>query len=672
MSPLPGIYNHLRFQHSEGLFIPSASIGLIRQSDLSGFFDGPLQTFKPWQRQLPAGAVLLGWGNKASGHRAAALAEKLGATFWRLEDGFLRSLGLGHESPPLSIVADDTGIYYDATQPSALERLIATPLTDEQAQRAHVLRAAWCNAGISKYNHKRDYGGELPGRYVLVVDQTFGDASIRDGLANVDSFKQMLEAALNNHPDATILLKIHPDVWSGKKRGHFDPETLQANPRIQVLTEDTHPARLLKNAEAVYCVTSQMGFEGLMHGKTVYTFGMPFYAGWGLTTDALPTPERRGKASLAQLIHAALITYPRYRHPETGQPCTPEALIEWMGLQREQSARMPAKLYAAGYSYWKKPIVRRFFQGSKIVFVKRHTEIPKGETIVAWGRAEVPEGCNVIRLEDGFIRSVGLGADLVQPLSWVRDRQGIYYDATKPSELENILQNHAFSEAEQQRAEVLGKQLIDQAITKYNLTSSPWQRPKHPRVILVPGQVETDASIRYGAGDINTNLGLLKAVRAKAPEAYILYKPHPDVVAGLRKAGQGENTAREYCDEILLEADMAQLLTQVDEVHTLTSLTGFEALLRGLKVTCYGQPFYSGWGLTTDIIPNNRRTRRLTLNQLITGTLILYPTYISRTTGHYTTPENALAELVTWRQSHQPNPIEQALQPLWRKLISKP
>ncbi|MCH8532915.1 MAG: capsular polysaccharide biosynthesis protein [Saccharospirillum sp.] len=672
MSSLPLTNNHLRFQQSEGFFIPIASVGLIRQTNLAEFFGCALLPLKPWQRKLPANSVILGWGNKPSGHRAAALAEKLGATCWRLEDGFLRSLGLGYQCPPLSIVADDTGIYYDATRTSALERYIAEPLTEAQTRRALALQTAWCEAGVSKYNHKRDYSGELPGRYVLVVDQTYGDASIRDGLANAASFQQMLEAALNNHPDATVLLKIHPDVWSGKKRGHFDPATLQANSRIQVLTEDTHPARLLKEAEAVYCVTSQMGFEGLLHGKSVYTFGMPFYAGWGLTTDALPAPERRGTASLAQLIRAALIAYPRYRHPETGKACTPEALVEWMGLQRQQSAKMPPRVYAVGYSYWKKPIVRRFFQCSDVIFTKQQADVPKGETIAAWGRAAVPDDYNVIRLEDGFIRSVGLGADLVQPLSWVRDRKGIYYDARQPSELEDILQHHDFTEAEQQRGAALAQQLVEQAITKYNLASAPWQRPNHKRVILVPGQVETDASIRYGTTDIKTNIGLLRAVRTQAPEAYILYKPHPDVVAGLRNAGRGENAAQQYCDQVLLEADMAQLLTQVDEVHTLTSLTGFEALLRGIKVTCYGQPFYAGWGLTTDTTPNNRRTRRLSLNELIAGTLIHYPTYISRNTGHYTTPENALKELIEWRKRPQTTPLKKALQPIWRKLIAKP
>ena len=51
---------------------------------------------------------------------------------------------------------------------------------------------------------------------------------------------------------------------------------------------------------------------------------------------------------------------------------------------------------------------------------------------------------------------------------------------------------------------------------------------------LVVGQVEDDRSIERGTADIKTNLGLLKAVRADHPDAYIIYKPHPDVETGNR------------------------------------------------------------------------------------------------------------------------------------------
>ena len=170
-------------------------------------------------------------------------------------------------------------------------------------------------------------------------------------------------------------------------------------------------------------------------------------------------------------------------------------------------------------------------------------------------------------------------------------------------------------------------------------------------VILVPGQVESDASIRFGAPGIKTNIALLQEVRDRNPKDYVIYKPHPDVVAGLRAQGQGETDASALCDEIVTDASIADMIAEVDEIHTLTSLTGFEALIRGKAVTCYGQPFYSGWGLTTDIVPTARRTRRLNLDQLVAGSLILYPTYVSARTGRFASPEQIVEELVASRDA---------------------
>jgi capsular polysaccharide export protein len=192
-------------------------------------------------------------------------------------------------------------------------------------------------------------------------------------------------------------------------------------------------------------------------------------------------------------------------------------------------------------------------------------------------------------VEDGFIRSVGLGADLAAPLSWVLDTRGMYFDASQPSDLEALLQNANYSAEQLSRAARLRDSLIHLGITKYNLGSPPWHRPvtvpAAQRVVLVAGQVESDASIRLGAHAVRTNLELLRAVRARCPDAYIVYKPHPDVVAGLRSGGSmgaatGQKAAQDahsLADEVLEQADMAQLLGEVDEVHVITSLTGFEA-----------------------------------------------------------------------------------------------
>lgn len=296
-------------------------------------------------------------------------------------------------------------------------------------------------------------------------------------------------------------------------------------------------------------------------------------------------------------------------------------------------------------------------------FVSSIENVPEDGTLAVWGQGHRDEKRPVVRLEDAFLRSVGLGADLIRPLSWVMDRRGLYYDATAPSELEHLLQTTEFSVDLVARAQRLRERIVEQGLTKYNVGSSGWRRPEGAsRVILVPGQVESDASIRYGAPGIRGNMDLLRSVRKANPSSYIIYKPHPDVVAGLRKKGEGEDEAVRSCNEVVIDIAMGELLTVVDEVHVLTSLTGFEALLRGKTVTCYGQPFYAGWGLTHDLVPLTRRTRRLTLDELVAGALILYPTYVSRTTGRFTTPERALDELLDWRQ--QQNGV-----PLWRKSL---
>lgn len=316
-------------------------------------------------------------------------------------------------------------------------------------------------------------------------------------------------------------------------------------------------------------------------------------------------------------------------------------------------------IYALGFSFWKHRCVRLLYEGQKVRFVGHCNEVPAGATLVVWGGRDLgtaqPKGLRVLRIEDGFVRSVGLGADWIRPLSWVVDDLGIYYDATRPSRLELILQQTVFTPEMLQRAAGLRKQIVAARLSKYNLQGGKaWQRPPgRQRVILVPGQVESDASIAYGAPEnichVRTNLALLQAVRESNDDAWIIYKPHPDVVAGLRKAGADEEEVSHFCDELLADAPIESLIDQVDEVHVLTSLTGFEALLRDKRVVCYGQPFYAGWGLTSDMAPIVRRTRELTIDALVAGALIIYPAYFDRAGKRQVSVEEVLASLIEWR-----------------------
>jgi len=253
----------------------------------------------------------------------------------------------------------------------------------------------------------------------------------------------------------------------------------------------------------------------------------------------------------------------------------------------------------------------------------------------------------VVRIEDGFVRSVGLGADFTQAASIVLDRTGIYFDPAKPSDLENLLQTAEFDARLVERARRLIDMLVARGITKYNTGAGmpDIDVPPGKRRLFVPGQVEDDRSVATGGAGIYRNIDLLQRVRTLNPDAFIIYKPHPDVDAGHRLGAIPEEEALRHADRIIRGVSTAAIIPAVDEIHTLTSLAGFEALIRRRKVVTYGQPFYSGWGLTTDLAPVERRKRNLSLEELIAGSLVLYPRYFDPVTRLSCGPEILIERL---------------------------
>jgi capsular polysaccharide export protein len=263
----------------------------------------------------------------------------------------------------------------------------------------------------------------------------------------------------------------------------------------------------------------------------------------------------------------------------------------------------------------------------------RRASMRKQRNLMVWASADKDLASPAVRVEDGFLRSRGLGATLIPPLSLVTDRLGIYYDPRKPSQLEQMVANAVTLRPDQiTRAERLHQQITTTGLTKYN-TGKTAPNITGTRRILVPGQVEDDASILTATGQIKTNLALLTAVRRANPDAILLYKPHPDVEAGLRRGVVSDRQSAILADRVLTNINPGTLLTQVDEVWTMTSLLGFEALLRNKRVVTYGAPFYAGWGLTHDLgQPPTRRVARPDLLGLLYATLIAYPRYFDPVT----------------------------------------
>jgi capsular polysaccharide export protein len=197
---------------------------------------------------------------------------------------------------------------------------------------------------LSKYNHTQDLNDCMLGfddaARVLVIDQTYGDMSVECGGAFPQSFADMLDAALAENPEATIYLKTHPEVNSGSKKGYLTH--IQDSDRIVMIREDVNPIDLIQKMDKVYVVTSQMGFEALMCGKPVVCFGVPWYAGWGVTDDRVkdsPAWARRTKKrTVDELFAAAYLHYTRYLNPFTHERGTIFDVIEWLVLQKKMVA----------------------------------------------------------------------------------------------------------------------------------------------------------------------------------------------------------------------------------------------------------------------------------------------------------------------------------------------
>ncbi|MDP5211232.1 capsular polysaccharide biosynthesis protein [Microbulbifer sp. 2205BS26-8] len=665
------------------------SLGLRRLKNLDQFLRAQCR-YIPF---YPGNEIthMVGWGLKDTAIKAKKIANKYHLPYICIEDGFLRSLGLGVEgSLPHSLVVDNTGIYYDATQASDLENLIKeADFSQEDIKRANRGIELLKHYRLSKYNNSADLPVSWASKQkrVLVVDQTYNDISVQAGYGSRQQFYTMLDSAIRENPHAEICVKIHPDVIAGKKKGYLLGQAHKQGCRV--ITEDISPWALFDDIEKVYVVTSQLGFDALIAGKEVHCFGIPFYAGWGLTKDRQKLNRRNVSRSLAQVFFAAYYLYCRYINPYTGRSCKFEDTVRLITEQKRTLSHLNGRWVGVGFSSWKRRFIADFLGRRKnIQFISNFQKIHKateGVNALVWASSVTEElrnnceksGLNLWQAEDGFLRSVGLGADLVAPISLVFDARGIYFDAHCSSDLEILLNKKEFSLTLINRAKKLQKMILEKGISKYNVGSSggldSFSFPRDRKIILVPGQVESDASIAFGSPSIKSNQSLLKKVRSENPDAYILYKPHPDVEVGARLGALQPDSEAVY-DRLIQNIEMSVLLKQVNEVHTLSSLTGFEALLRGLKVVTYGLPFYAGWGLTDDKLLTGevladidleafkaRRIRRLTLDELIAGTLILYPFYIDPSSGEYIDVETAVELLDNNRNTTGPAGVVQKI-----------
>ena len=280
------------------------------------------------------GDLFLTWGNviRTQSHkRYSLMVSKMleeNKTLVIAEDGFIRSVA-NHASLDVdysfrkgfSVTFDDLGPYYSAYLPSRLELMLRDAnVTADQRREARALINRVCDHFISKYNHQPLLNFEkMTEGSVLVVDQVYTDYSLRKGGGGVSGLKRMLRDALKENANKKIFLKIHPDniVLSSNHKSFYGDLLNHRN--LQIIGHECNPIALMRNVDKVYVFSSQLGFEALMLGKSVITYGVPFYAGWGLTEDRhwyMQTQEMRERRprslSIEEVFHIAYREYTHY------------------------------------------------------------------------------------------------------------------------------------------------------------------------------------------------------------------------------------------------------------------------------------------------------------------------------------------------------------------------
>ena len=279
----------------------------------------------------------------------------------------------------------------------------------------------------------------------------------------------------------------------------------------------------------------------------------------------------------------------------------------------------------------------------------KDAHLPVRETAATAGKP-------LIYLDSGFLSSPGIEGPDAPTHSVVVTPEAVYYDATRPSHLENLLNSDAFTltEVQRERSENCIAAIATNRLSKFNHAPRTDLRTRFPadgthRILLVD-QRKGGSSIHWSLGGQATFERMLEAALAR-PACQILVKIHPEVIAGSARSHLAPLLPDPLPENVVVidhDVNPYDLLDVVDEVFVCTSQLGFEAVMAGKEVHCFAAPYYAGWGFTRDELAIPRRSRQRTPAEVFHLYHIIH--------SHYFVPGKGAAEiedLITFLASAQ-------------------
>lgn len=494
----------------------------------------------------------------------------------------------------------------------------------------------------------------------------------------------LLSFAAHANKEHFLIIKLHPldnSFFNYKKFVKNLAKVLKISDRVFFIT-DINSTEFVTKSLGMIVINSTMGIVSIQNNKPTINLGNSIYANYGLAISAVTN---------GIFNHNILDDF-------WTKPISPIAKnVELFFKILRKNAILPGNFYTdAGIKQTIAGTLERINIGGIrhcIILSKGIRKINNLDAflyqisepcVVGWGHKKTAiramnyaqkNNLPYYALEDGFIKS--LSSTFCEhnnlALSLVLDKKGIYYDATKPSDIEDYLVNYNtwYTMDIKTKATALIKVIIDNNIVKYNTTSSYKLKSSHlmenldkrtynnlinsnvdQRVLLID-QTFGDSSITLGNANKNDFFKMLDDAISTYKAEHVFVKIHPNVALGNKK---GYFNLKMLVDKnvniIANDTNSMELLKYFKNVYTVTSGTGFEALMCGCNVTCYGEPFYSNYGLTIDKKNTTKQRRRdileneLTIEILVAAIFYKYSIFVDSTTNEQTTPEKIISNII--------------------------
>jgi capsular polysaccharide export protein len=570
----------------------------------------------------------------------------------RLKDGIFA--GYSRKDQPSSLYyAFQSDVYYNFQKESNIESILRSNWmpTDEEWHTATLAIQMINKYGITKYS---EYPPVCPsmirsGSYksILLVDQPIDDESVVLGSANEQTFDDMLLYAFDTYMYANIYVKLHPDTIDGKKEGYLQKllkkHGLHDHPSIHVIDTHCNITSFFSFVDEVLVVSSQVGFEALLRNKSVRCFGMPFYSGWGLTTDMQTLTNQKPQRSIMELFIALVLNSTLYLNPFTNKKGSILDLLEYVSLQQRHSNKKNVVFYNTPIAEHKNVDILLDTDRKQITSITKEKHIKKHiDDFILTDTKDKFKEIEPLKyrafVAESFLFPTAFYPDDV--LSLILDHNGPYYDPHAQSDLDYMLNHEAYTNYELESANkfieaLKGKYLLDlNRQLPGNVMAEKQKAGK--KVIFVPGQSErADMTFVGGELAIPSDYELLVAICQKVENCLIIYKP--GIGTGVRKLSDlgkdGLINLNTFSQErkirivVEFEAGISHCIDAADEVHVLNHNCGIEAIVKGKKVVTYGLPFYGGMGLTEDRQKFPRPRRQISIQEFVLATLMLYPRY---------------------------------------------